>query len=227
MGWRGDGKEEVNIITYHLIAFTQENFSNEAIESRYFSWDMMHFLDTKELLQDFNDPDQRSKAEIIYKAYEENVIPKISTFKKGVIHGDPNGLNLILKEAIDEDAFQFSGYIDFSDCTKTCSVFDLGICMAYMMTENLNPVTCSGVLEFVSPLIQGYNSVLPLNQNEVDALYYLVLARCCHSAVNGVVQFKAEPWNTYLLTTPEKAWKVIDKLLGTPKEYVNRIWKID
>ena len=189
---------------------------------------MMHFLDSKEqLLQDFDDPDRRNKAEIIYKAYEENVIPKISTFKKGVIHGDINGMNLILKEAIDEDAFHFGGYIDFSECTKSCSVFDLGICMAYMMMENLKPVTCSGVLEFVSPLIRGYNSVLPLNQNEVDSLYYLVLARCCHSAVSGAVQFKAEPSNTYLLTTPEKAWKVIDKLLDTPKEYLNKIWKID
>jgi len=58
----------------------------------------------------------------------------------------------------------------------------------------------------------------------LDSLFYLVLARSCQSAVNGELCFKAEPWNSYLLTTPKKLWVLIDTLLAMGKAEVDRIW---
>lgn len=212
--------------SYKLCLFIQENFSNKALELRYLEWDLMNFPDIRSQLQCIDDLGQRNKVERVYKAFQENVVPRISSFKKGIIHGDPNGLNIVLKESVlSKDVYDLGGFIDFGDCVKTCTIFDLGICIAYAMMENLKPVICSSAVEFVGPLIRGYNSILPLSKEEFDSLYYLVLARCCHSAINGALQFKAEPWNDYLLTSPKKAWKVIDELLDTPKEQVDRVWK--
>ena len=186
----------------------------------------MYFLTTRKYLKEIDDPDKRSKAEIIFKSFQENVSPKIPTFTKSIIHGDPNGLNIIVnKSLLGEDTYHLTGLIDFGDCCISSSIFDLGMCLAYMMLENLEPVTCSNVLEFVGPVISGYNSILPLSTDEFSVLYFLVLARSLQSAVMGEIGYKVEPWNTYLLSTPRKFWLLMDKLLNIPKEEVDTIWK--
>ena len=205
----------------------QDNYSSKTLESRCnYNWDLMHFLTSKKFLREIDDPDKRSKAEVIFKSFQENVSPKLPTFTKSIIHGDPNGLNIIIKDSLlADDTYHLAGLIDFGDCCKSCCIFDLGICVAYTMLENLEPVTCSSVIEFVGPLISGYNSILPLSTDEFNVLYYLVLARCVQSAIIGAVAFKAEPWNTYLLVTPSKGWLLINKLLSTSKEKVDTIWR--
>lgn len=186
----------------------------------------MLFLDMKSYVQDIDDPLQRSNAEKIFKAFEEHVKPKIPSFKQGVIHGDLNGLNIVIRDSLPTDErFHLAGLIDFNDCVKTCCIFELGISLAYIMQENMHPVHCSSSVEFVGPLISAYNTIFPLTAEELDSLYYLVLARCCQTALNGMRSFKVEPWNTYLLTTPQKSWILVDELLKTPKEQVDKIWK--
>lgn len=177
------------------------------------------------LIQDLDDSKKRSNATTILKYYEEYVAPKIPSFKTGFIHGDPNGNNIIVKPDTKEGDYSLIGLIDYGDCLYSCTIFDLGICLAYMMFENLNPVHCSSTVEFVGPLIHGYNSILPLDPDEFDSLYYLVLARCVQSAVMGEYSFKAEPWNAYLIISPKKAWALIEVLLSTSKENVDLIWR--
>ena len=151
-------------------------------------------------------------------------MPRIPSFRRGIIHGDFNGLNIIMDKKQGNDSYQVTGVIDFGDSSENCTIVDLGICLPYIMLENMSPKHFSNAIEFVGPVIQGYHSVLPLTPDEFDSLYYLALARCVQSAIMGTHAFKAEPWNTYLLTTPEKAWTVIDLLLSTRKEVVDGIW---
>ena len=88
--------------------------------------------------------------------FERNVFPKIPNFKKGVIHGDANGLNIIVQKDNYGD-YQVVGLIDFGDCISSCYVFDLGILLAYVMTENLGLENGVSPIEFVSPVLCGYN----------------------------------------------------------------------
>ena len=153
--------------------------------------------------------------------FQQNVVPRMPSLQKGIIHGDFNGLNIIVRKN-SSDAYNLVGVIDFNDCTKTCTVFDLGICLAYLMLENMDSPS---VVEFVGPVIRGYHSILPVSTDEFDCLFYIVLGRCIQSAVNGEHSFKAEPWNQYILTTPRKAWKLVDMLLDITKQGVDTIWK--
>ena len=207
-----------------LFFIVQEIFTNDGIESRQDRpWDFLYFLDMRELLHLTSN---RDNAEKVMNAFEKYVNPKIPGFRQSIIHGDMSGANIVLNSMFSENEkrYYFASFIDFGECTKTCTVFDLGISLAYIMIENLRPVTCSNVVEFVSPLISGYSSVMPLSEEEQDSLYYLVLARCCQSAMNGEISFKEEPWNTYLLTTVKKGWLVVDELLSMPKEIVDQAW---
>lgn len=183
----------------------------------------MHFLSMKSYLQDLDDSNHISNGEKIFKAFKDHVSPNIPSFKRGIIHGDLNGLNIVLKEKQPtDDTYHVAGFIDFNDCIKTCTIFELGISLAYIMLDNL---ACYDVVEFVGPLIGAYNDVMPLSTEEFECLYYLVLARCCQTALNGIRAHKVEPWNSYLLTTPHKSWLLIDQLLSTPKHIIDGKWK--
>lgn len=182
----------------------------------------MTFTSVRKFLDDVDDPGRRSKAKVVFKFFEDYVAPKIPSLETGIIHGDCNGMNIIVKKQATTNSYQVAGLIDFGDCSKCCTIFDLGISLAYIMMENLN---CSNVVDLVGPVIQGYHGVFPRSEEEFDLLYYLVLARCVQTAIMGAHCFKAEPGNSYFLVSPEKAWKVIHLLLSTGKEEVDRTWK--
>lgn len=170
-----------------------------------------------------DNPSRRAKVEKILNYFESFVQPKIPSFNKGVIHGDANGMNVIVKKN-DLDEYQMAGLIDFDDSALSCYVFEIAIFLAYIMFENLNPIDNSSPVEFICPLLEGYLNVFPLSSEEIDCLYYLVLGRCCQTAVLGEITYKAEPWNKYLMITPEKAYKLMDILLAMSKDSVDKIW---
>ena len=204
----------------------QETFRNPYLERRILEqWDLNHLLTYRKLLPHLEDDKERKMAEIVLDTFEQHVCPKILNFKKGIIHGDANGLNIIVqRDNLDE--YQMVGLIDFGDCVSSCYVFDLGILLAYVMAENLDLETQNGIslTEFVTPILHGYTNSFPLSREEIDCLYYIAMARCCQSCLNGALSFKREPWNTYLLTSPAKCWRVIELMLSTSKEKVDEIW---
>lgn len=156
--------------------------------------------------------------------FENYVLPKISTFKKGIIYNDASGQNIILQKVASKDEYKVVGMIDFDETVYSSYVFDLSTSLAYIMMENLSPAGYPGPVEFIAPLVNGFTSVFPLSSEEKQSLYYLTLARCCLSAVFGELSFKAEPWNEYMLTTPRKSWKLIDLLLSAGNDYVHDVW---
>ena len=188
-------------------------------------WDLINFSHIKQFLCDVDDFGNRSKAETVFANFDEHIVPKLSSLEKSVIHGDLNGLNIILRREPTGSTYQLAGVIDFGDTFKACTIFDLGICLAYLMLENMDPIHCPTAIEFVGPLIAGYHHIMPLGDSELNSLYHLVLARCVQSAVMAAHSFKAEPWNNYILTGAEKAWALVDLMLSMRKEVVDEIWK--
>ena len=155
-------------------------------------------------------------AERVFKSFEEHVSPKIPLLKWGIIHGDPNGLNIIVDE--DDSRYKVVAIIDFGDCVHTCYIFELAMMLAYAMLENAKP------LQLSCPMLSGYLQAFPMSAEELDCLYYCVLARLVQTATMGEYLFQQEPWNAYLLTTPAKAWHVMEELLATPKDEVDKMW---
>ena len=152
----------------------------------------------------------------ICNGFETHVIPLIPQMAKGTVHGDLNGLNIVVQR--NDDGYSVAGVIDFGDCVHSCYVFELGIMLSYAMVNRENPIS------LVGPMLCGYLDTFPLSEVELDCLYYVILVRMCQSAMLGEHQYKLEPWNKYLLTHSVHAWKVIGEMLSTSKEEVDRIW---
>ena len=202
----------------------QETFRNPFLEERTLvQWDLKHLLTYRKLIPHLKDSNEIKMAKLVLDAFEQHVCPKIPNFKKGIIHGDANGLNIIIQKG-NLDDYQMVGLIDFGDCVSSCYVFDLGILLAYIMSENLDLKNGMSPIEFVAPILRGYTDAFPLSKEEIDCLYYIAMARCCQSCLNGALSFQREPWNTYLLISPAKCWRVIELMLSTAKEKVDKIW---
>ena len=212
------------MLSCNLILCLQNSFQNPSLESRILvQWDLSQRHTFRRIFSLPKDNKETVMARCVLDSFEEKVIPKISNFKKGIIYGDANGLNIIVQKDNDGD-YQMAGMIDFGDCMSSYYVFDLGILLAYVMMENLNLRNGMNPIEFVAPILHGYTNALPLSDEELDCLYYIIMARCYQSAINGAYRFKQEPWNTYLLKSPSKSWRLMEFLLENSKVEVDRLW---
>ena len=156
-------------------------------------------------------------AEQVLSAFEAEVLPHFHTMTHGIIHGDYNGMNILVTR--NGASYDITGCIDFGDCVYTCIVFDLAIAMAYSMIDKEYP------LNFSSPILPGFLAAFSLTEVDLSALYYSVLGRMVQSAVTGEAKYKRQPWNDYLLLTPRPLWKVIREMLELGRERVEDIWK--
>ena len=209
-----------------ICAHKQDGFRNSTIENHVnIDCDLIHFPLIRKYLSSLDDPRKQEMVENALNGFEEHVLHLVPTFKKGIIYNDASGQNIIVQRDENTDAYKVAGMIDFDETVFSCYIFDLAVSLAYILMENLSPIGSCSPIEFMAPLIAGYASVFPLTTEESGCLYHLTLARCCQSAVSGEVSFKAEPWNEYLLTTPRKSWRVIELLLSTGLENVNKVWK--
>lgn len=161
-------------------------------------------------------------AQLVVKAvmeqYKTRIVPKLSSFRKCINHGDFNDHN-ILVEPDNSSGYKISGVLDFGDMSSGFYVFELAISIMYMMIENPDPLEVGG------PVLAGWESVHRLNEAEKDALYLLVLCRFCQSLVlarHAVVQ---QPENEeYLMTTAKTGVRHLCRLWELGKEEVEAIW---
>lgn len=115
--------------------------------------------------------------------------------------------------------YKISGILDFGDMSSGYFVFELAIMIMYMMIESTNP------LEVGSPLIAGFETIHPLNADERDALYTLVLSRFCQSVVYARSAVLQQPENEeYLMITSKHGIRLLQILWEKGKEEVEKVW---
>ena len=184
------------------------------------SWDLQHFTCLKKYIPQIEDEKKREMAHTVMAGFETNVLPRLvlPSMKKGIMHGDLNGLNIILQKVGEE--YKIAGLIDFGDTIYSYYLFELAIMLLYGMIERENTH-----IEIVAPMCHGFRDAFPLTKDELDCMYHSVLARLCVSAVMGEYRFAIEPWNTNI-TSPTKSWKMLDLLLSIGKEKVEALWSL-
>ncbi|XP_060889771.1 hydroxylysine kinase-like [Labrus mixtus] len=157
----------------------------------------------------------------VIEQYKSHVQPKINAFQKGIIHGDLSDQNLLVTP-VDSGLHEVSGVLDFSLLMNGCYVFELAITIMYLMLENPHPLDVGGAV------LAGWESIMPLNNNEKDSLFLLVLGRLCQSLVYGRYNAKKYPDNKeYLLTTAKSGTRLVTKLWKLGKTEVERKWFTD
>jgi Ser/Thr protein kinase RdoA (MazF antagonist) len=162
---------------------------------------------------------QRIILETTVSNFEKFVQPLLPSFSQGILHNDINVKNIVQNE---EEQCTF-GIIDFSDCIHNCHLFELAIAVHGYVTHT-SIADMDQAVYATAPLVAGYMRAFPLSSDELDCLYYTVLARTCVIAVATEKNRQDDPTNGYLSELVRQSWRAAEVFYKHPKQEMDKIW---
>ena len=125
--------------------------------------------------------------------------------RRSVIHGDANDYNVL----VDPERMRVVGLIDFGDMVYSYTVGNLAVAIAYVVLDKADPRAVA------REVVEGYTSEFALTQDELAALWPLVLMRLCMSVCLAAHQQQQRPENEYLRISQRAIEAILPKLLNT------------
>lgn len=186
---------------------------------RELPWDLKNALHSRERLSFTENPHQRRLVEYFLLQFETCVIPVLPKLRSSIIHNDFNDNN-ILVEKLPGGGEKIVGIIDFGDMVHAPTICELAVALTYAMLGKDNP------LQTASLLIRGYHKVHPLEEEEIDILYYLICARLSISVTMSAWRKRVEPDNEYITISEKPAWSMLEKLLEINPELARRTFRL-
>ncbi|XP_072516970.1 hydroxylysine kinase isoform X2 [Salminus brasiliensis] len=204
--------------TMDKVLLQMEHPHLSTLQRKNFIWSLASVPLLEQFLPVLDGDPMQEVVKAVIEQYRIHIAPKLHSFRKCINHGDFNDHN-VLVEADGPSNYRISGILDFGDMSSGYLVFELAITIMYMMIESSSPLAVGG------PVIAGWESVIPLNSEEKDAVYLLVLSRFCQSLVLARHTVRQHPENEeYLMTTARTGVRLLRLLWDTGKEEVERIW---
>ena len=124
--------------------------------------------------------------------------------RRSVIHGDANDYNVL----VDYERMTVVGLIDFGDMVYSYTVGNLAVALAYVVLDKTDPLAAA------REVVEGYTSEFALTEDELDALWPLVLMRLCMSVCLAAYQQQQRPENEYLQISQRSIAANLPRLLG-------------
>ena len=179
-----------------------QQFNNCTFEARKLKWDILYLNMSKKYLEHIPDIKDRNIVYYFFKQFEENVVPVINELRTSIIYNDANEWNVLVAQE------EVSGIIDFGDMTHTLLINELAIAITYSCYDKDNP------LEWASVLLKSYHEILPVQEKELEVLYYLIAARLCISVCNSAYERVENGNNEYAFVSEKYAWQMLYRWLA-------------
>ncbi|KAL3287504.1 hypothetical protein HHI36_001974 [Cryptolaemus montrouzieri] len=192
-----------------------KDFKHKGYEDRNTLWMMINVPKLSEFLFAVKDTKKQRLVTEVIEAFSSRVISKSDEFEKGLIHGDFNEQNILVKQ--EKGRWYVKGALDFGDSHIACFLYDVAITMTYIILHAKD-------LDRGGYVLAGYNSIRPLSSQEIQLLKVCICARMCQSLVLGAFTFSRDPSNTYVLRTAEAGWTLLEKLWSIPDEVIINRW---
>ena len=169
------------------------------IEARNQNWDNQHALMNEDLTQYISDHSQRRLSEYFFQQFKEVVLPHQYKLRKSIIQADANEWNTLSQDG------KVSGLIDFGDIAYSWLINELAVALPYALFGKEN------LVEAVCQIIKTYHQELPLEEKELEVLYYLIAIRAVVSVCNSSHQATLKPDNEYITISQKPSWDFLEK----------------
>ena len=179
-----------------------QKLSNYTIKAREQVWDIQYLDLNKKFINDIPNAKDRNIVNYFFQQFEEIVRPELPYLRKQIIHNDANEWNVLSKNG------EVTGFIDFGDLAHSLLINELAIAITYACYDKENP------LEWASVILKSYHSKLPIEENEIKVLYYLIAARLLISVCNSAHSRKISPENTYASVSEKSGWNMLYRWLS-------------
>jgi Ser/Thr protein kinase RdoA (MazF antagonist) len=205
--------------------------------SRNHFWDLRNAPNIRGWTSSVNDLDQRRLLEAAFDKFLEHGLPYLADEASGglraqLVHNDANDNNIVVTRvppfpdanSTTTTTYTVSGLIDFGDAVHTTLVNNLAIAMAYCccvdntsLAAGLAPQTRQAQADYARAqacaLVRAYHQVMPLEERECDALWWLMLGRVCHSLSSSAKRAEGEPGNVeYIRISEAPFWRLLDAI---------------
>lgn len=175
-------------------------------------WDLKRLPDLRHNTDVIKDPGQRRKVEAVIDHFADRVLPVLGDLRWQIIHNDANSSNVLVAQA---DPERIAGIIDYGDMIHAPLINDVAIAAAGISEHADDPVSA------ICEVIVGFDGVTPLEAEEVDLIYDLVVARVASEILICTWRIVNPTGPTeYLEAFVARFWPTFDKLLVAGRETV-------
>ncbi len=183
---------------------------DEPIPPRALQWDLRYAEEVVARLSEFVAvPGGAESARASATAAAEALAPFVDGLPTQAVHGDLTDDNVIA--TVDGSGRRSPvGVIDFGDLTESWAIAELA-------------VTCSSLLRYaegdlttILPAIEAFDRVRPISDDELSALWPLVVLRAAALLVSGQHQARVDSGNTYATTNLDREWRIFERSVSVP-----------
>ncbi|MBL4602659.1 MAG: phosphotransferase [Emcibacteraceae bacterium] len=180
-----------------------QNFNPPTTDGSDELWKLDNVIACKKYLPDVTDLDARDRIARLYVYYEKNILPKLDSLRKAVIHGDANEQNFLITP---DNPTKIAGLIDFGELQFASQINDLAITLAYALLDE------DDIAMAANNIIESYDREFRLEDMERDILYDLMAMRLVTNITMTSHSAKMFPDNKYILTSQKSARELLKKL---------------
>ena len=161
----------------------------------------------------------------VYSSFVHNVLSQLQYVEKQVIHGDLNDSNIIVNSSPYDNGHELFGVIDFGDMSLSYRVFELAICMMYMIIVQVQQgQSCTEGIKMAGHVLCGYQREFGLSEKSLSLLYWSVAARFFQSIVVGHYKQSLEPGNAYLSQSLHLSFCILSTYIRFQEEELLKSW---
>ncbi|MGH2382643.1 MAG: phosphotransferase, partial [Candidatus Limnocylindria bacterium] len=144
---------------------------------------------------------RRDLLERVLARFSERVLPAMPTLRSQVIHNDVTLDNLLV-----DAGGAVTGIIDFGDMAHTALVLDIPATLQSLFRER------DDLFQVAATFLDGYTSVLPLEEVEAHLLGDLLAGRMAQTILISAYRTRQYPDNEYIHGWSEPAWALLSQL---------------
>ncbi|RWM79485.1 MAG: serine kinase [Mesorhizobium sp.] len=167
-------------------------------------WDIRKIAKTRPMMAHIADPRRRAMVERVIDSFEEHAAPVIPKLRAQIVHNDMNSYNVVMDASRPEVV---SGILDFGDMIHSPLICDLAIGAVYRWPAEGHPLAPA------SRFVAGYQSVQPLEVEEIGILFHLIRARL--ALIVNIASWQAERFpakRDYVLRLATEVWASFERL---------------
>ncbi|MDY7562277.1 aminotransferase [Pseudomonas sp. 10B1] len=187
------------------------SFQHPGLE-RTLQWDPRHAQALiKYLLPVIKNPEEREFLTLATRQAQQRLRPLLAKLPLQAVHLDITEYNVVWQRDVQRH-WQIKGLIDFGDLLTTWRVADLSVtCAALLPHAGGDPL-------YILPAIEAYQAINPLQLEELQALWPLIVFRAAILVLSSEQQASIDPTNSYIRANLQSEWAIFDLATSVPLE---------